>query len=105
MALVVQSSIPGSSPVRLSFSNSMPTQSKNMSQVAVPKVKGWRKESCRRRRVVLVRAMVQEEASVQGSSPSSVYARDMERLSAKESLLLAVNKNFSHPFKLLHLMC
>ncbi|KAG2244019.1 hypothetical protein Bca52824_094154 [Brassica carinata] len=89
MALVVQSSIPCSSPVRLSFSNSMPPPSKMMSQVAVPMAKGWRKESCCRRRVLLVRAMV-EEASVQGSSPSSVYARDMERLSAKESLLLAL---------------
>ncbi|KAF8045823.1 hypothetical protein N665_4374s0006 [Sinapis alba] len=86
MALV-QSSIPGSSAVRLSFfSNSMPTPSKMRRQAVVPMVKGWRKDSCRRR-VVLVRAMVQEEA-VQGSP--SVYARDMERLSAKESLLLAL---------------
>ncbi|KAF2604141.1 hypothetical protein F2Q70_00024475 [Brassica cretica] len=83
MALV-QSSIPGSSAVRLSFSNSMPPPSK-MSQVVVPMVKGWRRDSCRRR--ALLRAMVQEEA-VQGSP--SVYARDMERLSAKESLLLAL---------------
>ncbi|KAH0882083.1 hypothetical protein HID58_058179 [Brassica napus] len=82
MALV-QSSIPGSSAVRLSFSNSMPPPSK-MSQVVVPMVKGWRRDSCRRR--ALLRAMVVEE-TVQGSP--SVYARDMERLSAKESLLLA----------------
>lgn len=90
MALVVQSSIPGSSAVRLSFfTNSMPSpQSKMSHQVVVPMVKGWTwmmKGSCRRR--VLVRAMVQEEA-VQGSP--SVYAREMERLSAKESLLLAL---------------
>ncbi|CAH8390212.1 unnamed protein product [Eruca vesicaria subsp. sativa] len=80
MALL-QSSIPGSSTVRLSFSNSMP---KKVS-VVVPMVKGWRRGSCRRR--LVLRAMVQEEA-VQGSP--SVYARDMERLSAKESLLLAL---------------
>ncbi|KAJ0258344.1 plastid-lipid-associated protein 13 [Hirschfeldia incana] len=86
MALVVQSSIPGSSAVQLSFSNSMPPHSKV--SVVVPMAKGWRKDSCCRRRVVLVRAMV-EEAAVQGSPPS-VYARDMERLSAKESLLLAL---------------
>lgn len=90
MALV-QSSIPGSSAVRLSFSNSMPP-SKRVS-VVVPMVKGWRRDSSRKR--ALLRAMVQEEA-VQGSP--SVYARDMERLSAKESLLLAVIKLFfSHP--------
>ncbi|KAH0924721.1 hypothetical protein HID58_016977 [Brassica napus] len=83
MALVVQSSLPGSSAVRLSFSNSMPTPSKV--SVVVPMVKGWRRSSCPRR--VVLRAMVQEEA-VQGSP--SVYARDMERLSAKESLLLAL---------------
>ncbi|WZY91538.1 hypothetical protein YC2023_063867 [Brassica napus] len=83
MALV-QSSIPGSSAVRLSFSNSMPPPSKKVS-VVVPMVKGWRRSSCPRR--VVLRAMVQEEA-VQGSP--SVYARDMERLSAKESLLLAL---------------
>ncbi|XP_009142803.1 probable plastid-lipid-associated protein 13, chloroplastic [Brassica rapa] len=82
MALV-QSSIPGSSAVRLSFSNSMPTPSKV--SFVVPMVKGWRRSSCPRR--VVLRAMVQEEA-VQGSP--SVYARDMERLSAKESLLLAL---------------
>lgn len=82
MALV-QSSIPGSSAVRLSFSNSMPP-SKRVS-VVVPMVKGWRRDSSRKR--ALLRAMVQEEA-VQGSP--SVYARDMERLSAKESLLLAL---------------
>ncbi|CAH8358399.1 unnamed protein product [Eruca vesicaria subsp. sativa] len=81
MALI-QSSITGSSAVRLSFSNSMP---KKVS-VVVPMVKGcWRRGSCRRSGVL--RAMVQEEA-VQGSP--SVYARDMERLSAKESLLLAL---------------
>ncbi|KAJ4892146.1 hypothetical protein Rs2_31894 [Raphanus sativus] len=88
MALIQSSSIPGSSAVRLTFfSNSMPKMSH---QVVVPMVKGWTwmmKGSCRRR--VLVRAMVQEEA-VQGSPSPSVYARDMERLSAKESLLLAL---------------
>ncbi|CAH2058409.1 unnamed protein product, partial [Thlaspi arvense] len=76
MALI-HGSISGPSAVRLSFSSSMPP---SRVSVVVPTVKSWR-----RRRVL--RAMVQE-AAVQGSP--SVYAREMERLSAKESLLLAL---------------
>lgn len=78
MALI-HGSISGTCPVRLSFSTSVPP---SRVSVFVPAMKGLR-NSCRR---MVVRAMVQE--TVQGSS--SVYAREMERLSAKESLLLAV---------------
>lgn len=53
----------------------------------------------RRRRAILPgyggwRAMVQQQ-STQGASVS--YAREMERLSAKESLLLAVSFSFFFP--------
>ena len=78
MALI-HGSIPGTSAVRLGFSTSVSPRI----FLNVPVVKqGW-KNSCRRR---VLRAMVQE--TVQGSP--LVYAREMERLSAKESLLLAV---------------
>ncbi|KAL9302514.1 putative plastid-lipid-associated protein 13 [Arabidopsis thaliana] len=79
MALI-HGSVPGTSAVRLVFSTSA---SPSRFCLNVPVVKqGW-KNSCRRR---VLRAMVQE--TVQGSP--LVYAREMERLSAKESLLLAV---------------
>ncbi|KAL9843872.1 putative plastid-lipid-associated protein 13 [Arabidopsis thaliana] len=78
MALI-HGSVPGTSAVRLVFSTSA---SPSRFCLNVPVVKqGW-KNSCRRR---VLRAMVQE--TVQGSP--LVYAREMERLSAKESLLLA----------------
>lgn len=79
MALL-HGSIPGTSAVRLGFSTSA-SPSKVCLNVPVVK-QGWR-NSCRRR---VLRAMVQE--TVLGSP--SVYAREMERLSAKESLVLAV---------------
>ncbi|CAA7057099.1 unnamed protein product [Microthlaspi erraticum] len=79
MALV-HGSVSGSSAVRLSFTSSVPP---SRVSVVVPMVKGWRRSSCRR---MVLRAMVQETA--QGSP--LVYAREMERLSAKESLLLAL---------------
>lgn len=78
MALI-HGSVSGTSAVRLGFSTSA---SPSRVSLVVPVVKGWR-NSCRRG---VLRAMVQE--TVQGSP--SVYAREMERLSAKESLLLAV---------------
>ncbi|AEC10078.1 Plastid-lipid associated protein PAP / fibrillin family protein [Arabidopsis thaliana] len=79
MALI-HGSVPGTSAVRLVFSTSA---SPSRFCLNVPVVKqGW-KNSCRRR---VLRAMVQE--TVQGSP--LVYAREMERLSAKESLLLAL---------------
>lgn len=78
MALI-HGSISGNCAVRLGFSTSVPPSGVS---VVVPVVKVWR-ISCRR---MVLRAMVQELA--QGSP--SVYAREMERLSAKESLLLAV---------------
>ncbi|EOA27601.1 hypothetical protein CARUB_v10023741mg [Capsella rubella] len=76
---MINGSISGTSPVRLGF---LASASPSRGFIAVPVVKGWR-SSCRRRGL---RAMVQE--TVQGSP--SVYAREMERLSAKESLLLAL---------------
>ncbi|EFH56228.1 hypothetical protein ARALYDRAFT_483302 [Arabidopsis lyrata subsp. lyrata] len=79
MALL-HGSIPGTSAVRLGFSTSA-SPSKVCLNVPVVK-QGWR-NSCRRR---VLRAMVQE--TVLGSP--SVYAREMERLSAKESLVLAL---------------
>ncbi|KAG7570132.1 Plastid lipid-associated protein/fibrillin conserved domain [Arabidopsis thaliana x Arabidopsis arenosa] len=78
MALL-HGSISGTSAVRLGFSTSA---SPSRVSLVVPVVKGW-KNSCRRR---VLRAMVQE--TVLGSP--SVYAREMERLSAKESLVLAL---------------
>ncbi|XP_010508612.1 PREDICTED: probable plastid-lipid-associated protein 13, chloroplastic [Camelina sativa] len=77
----IHSSITGTCAVKLGFPGSA-SPSKSFVAV-VPVVKGWR-SSYRRRRGL--RAMVQE--TVQGSP--SVYAREMERLSAKESLLLAL---------------
>ncbi|EOA23268.1 hypothetical protein CARUB_v10017683mg [Capsella rubella] len=90
MALIQHGSVSGTSAVQLSFSSSVSPPSSSpplTSKVPFnfqPEKKGWRKSCCRR---MISRAMVQE--SVQGIP--SVYAREMERLSAKESLILAFN--------------
>ncbi|ESQ44269.1 hypothetical protein EUTSA_v10006122mg [Eutrema salsugineum] len=81
MALIQHGSVSGTCAVRLSFSSAAsPPSSLNFQ----PEKKGWRRSCCRR---MICRAMVQE--AIQGIP--SVYAREMERLSAKESLILAFN--------------
>ncbi|CAA7060647.1 unnamed protein product [Microthlaspi erraticum] len=91
MALIQHGSVSVTSAVRLSFSSppsssSSPPLTTGVSLNFQPEKKGWwRRRSCCRR--MICRAMVQESA--QGIP--SVYAREMERLSAKESLILAFN--------------
>ncbi|XP_010524500.1 PREDICTED: probable plastid-lipid-associated protein 13, chloroplastic isoform X2 [Tarenaya hassleriana] len=83
MALL-QGSVSGTSAVRLGFSSSAPSSSSTCParvSFGIPAEKG-RRRSCRR---WTFRAMVQQ--AVPGTP--SVYAKEMERLSAKESLLLA----------------
>ncbi|CAN8286886.1 unnamed protein product [Cochlearia groenlandica] len=80
MALI-HGSVSPTSAVRLGFSTTASPPSR-VATLAVPMPKS--SKISRRRRVL--RAMVQE---TEQRSPS-VYARDMERLSAKESLLLAL---------------
>ncbi|XP_010504738.1 PREDICTED: probable plastid-lipid-associated protein 9, chloroplastic [Camelina sativa] len=83
MALIQLGSVSGTSAVQLSFSSSVsPPLTTKASLSFQPEKKGWRN------RRMICRAMVQEEA-VQGIP--LVYAREMERLSAKESLILAFN--------------
>ncbi|CAH2063737.1 unnamed protein product [Thlaspi arvense] len=90
MALIQHGSVSGTSAVRLSFSSSAsppPSSHPLTTRVSLsfqPEKKGWRRSCCRR---LICRAMAQE--AVQGIP--SVYAREMERLSAKESLILAFN--------------
>ncbi|KAH0928344.1 hypothetical protein HID58_014071 [Brassica napus] len=87
MALLQHCSVSATSAVRLSFSSSAsPRASLNLHP---------EKKSHPRR--MICKAMVQE-AAAQGIP--SVYAREMERLSAKESLILAVK---SLPLPSLHL--
>uniref|UniRef100_A0A1J3D6X8 Putative plastid-lipid-associated protein 9, chloroplastic n=1 Tax=Noccaea caerulescens TaxID=107243 RepID=A0A1J3D6X8_NOCCA len=89
MALIQHGSVSGTSAVRLSFSSppssSPPPLATRISLNFQPEKKSWWRRSCCRR--MICRAMVQETA--QGIP--SVYAREMERLSAKESLILALN--------------
>ncbi|XP_010427697.1 PREDICTED: probable plastid-lipid-associated protein 9, chloroplastic [Camelina sativa] len=80
MALIQLGSVSGTSAVQLSFSSSVsPPLTTKASLCFHPE---------KRSRRMICRAMVQEEA-VQGIP--LVYAREMERLSAKESLILAFN--------------
>ncbi|KAG7566111.1 Plastid lipid-associated protein/fibrillin conserved domain [Arabidopsis suecica] len=85
MALIQHGSVSGTSAVRLSFSSSVspPSSSPPPSRVSL-QFQSEKKSCCRR---MICRAMVQD--AVQGIP--SVYAREMERLSAKESLILAFN--------------
>ncbi|XP_019094706.1 PREDICTED: probable plastid-lipid-associated protein 9, chloroplastic [Camelina sativa] len=82
MALIQLGSVSGTSAVQLSFLSSVsPPLTTKVSLSFQPEKKSWRN------RRMICRAMVQE--AVQGIP--LVYAREMERLSAKESLILAFN--------------
>lgn len=81
----LQGSFPAISVVRSSFSSSSLVGASFVRLPDCNRRSSGDRISCRR---TSCRAMVQQ--AVQGGAPAT-YAKDMERLSAKESLLLAVS--------------
>lgn len=96
MATSIQNLAPPFSCRRLSNMSSFPSLS---SPIAI-----FRRRNARNKLKGMCRAMV--EQTVQGGGAASAFAKEMERLSAKESLLLAVSSHSSPFFStILDLFC
>ncbi|XWS43239.1 hypothetical protein CRYUN_Cryun16bG0085600 [Craigia yunnanensis] len=82
----LQGSFSAISAIRSSFSSTSSSSLTGVSFIRLPKCDRRSSGDRRNRRKMACRAMIQQ--AVQGGSPAT-YAKEMERLSAKESLLLA----------------